>query len=545
MIPILTMAEVRAREQQAVNEGIPIDRLIERAGAAAAERALAVLGLHESAPADSARPPARVTVLAGPGTNGTDGLLTARLLAETGRVTARAYLLFPRDDDYTRAAAAAGVFLADAPSDQRFRLLTQMVASAHLVIDAVFGIGVRLPVQGEARAMLRAVQAALRLPADARSRIIETARPARPVFARPYVLALDLPSGVEGDTGETDPSAIAADETLTTIAVKPGLLAPRAAETIGVLTVAPLGLDGPYPADTPLLMTDDAARALIPARAAASHKGTFGTALIVGGSAAYRGAPVLSAQGAARAGAGLVIAAVPEPTAAAGAALLPEAVWTALSTDEGALTECAWPVLEPLVSRASAVALGMGIGLAAETRALVEQAVEAARARAIPLVLDADALTLLSQPPSRWETVGSPALIVTPHPGEMSRMTGLSTDAVNQDRIASARTAAARWGCTVVLKGAHTVIAGADGRVRVSPFRNSGLARGGTGDVLAGLIAGLAAQGVPAFDAAALGVYLHGLAGELAARDSTPYAMTTQSVLDSIGRAFRALLPAW
>ena len=281
----------------------------------------------------------------------------------------------------------------------------------------------------------------------------------------------------------------------------------------------------------------------IPRRARDSHKGTFGTVLAVAGSAYYRGAALLAAEGALRTGAGIVTLASVEPVLAAAVARLPECcLCPCIAGAEGGIS----PESIPRIQRQKATVLLLGPGLggaaqsaarAAETRALVQTLLPAFAGSA---VLDADGLNAAAQLLAAGEAFPHPAgeLIVTPHPGEMARLTGLSAAQINADRGETARTYAQKWNAVVVLKGSRTVVAAPDGRVRVNPTGNPGLARGGSGDVLSGMTAALLACGLPAFEAAACAVYLHGAAADRTAAVLGEYGMLPHDILPQLGRIF-------
>lgn len=281
----------------------------------------------------------------------------------------------------------------------------------------------------------------------------------------------------------------------------------------------------------------------IPRRARDSHKGTFGTVLAVAGSAYYRGAALLAVEGALRTGAGIVTLASVEPVLAAAVARLPECcLCPCIAGAEGGIS----PESIPRIQRQKATVLLLGPGLggaaqsaarAAETRALVQTLLPAFAGSA---VLDADGLNAAAQLLAAGEAFPHPAgeLIVTPHPGEMARLAGLSAAQINADREETARTYAQKWNVVVVLKGSRTVVAAPDGRVRVNPTGNPGLARGGSGDVLSGMTAALLACGLPAFEAAACAVYLHGTAADRAAAVLGEYGMLPHDILPQLGRIF-------
>ncbi|NDJ60814.1 MAG: bifunctional ADP-dependent NAD(P)H-hydrate dehydratase/NAD(P)H-hydrate epimerase [Chloroflexi bacterium] len=547
MIKIVSTEEMRAIEAAADAGGLTYAELFQRAGRAIADRVIQLIAALPD-PAD-----ARVTILVGPGNNGGDGLVTARMLAAETNALIRLYLLKPRaeDDELFAPVRAAGLFVANADDDQRYRVLINMVASAQIVVDALFGIGIELPLRDDASKLMRSVHQAIH-----ESAVSDDERPINPAdptmkqaASRPYVIAADCPSGIDSDSGALDKNAMMADETITFIAPKRGLLSFPGAGYVGQLTVAPLGvppsIDGLQNAKHSLIDAE-AARDLLPDRPADGHKGTFGTALIIGGSVNYTGAPGLAAIAAYRSGAGLVTVGTPGPVIDALAAHSLETTWLPLAHDMGALSSAAAPLLLREAADTDALLLGPGWGREKTTRDLLSALLEsrqtvtkppqkrgigfataatanestdggASSAALPPLVIDADGLNLLGEI-TDWAARLPEQTILTPHPGEMARLAGVETAAIQAERWRYAAEKAAEWRVILVLKGAHTLIADPDGEIAVLPFKTSALATAGTGDVLAGVITGLVAQGLKPYAAAIAGGYLHGLAGAIAAR---------------------------
>jgi len=541
LIKIVSVETMRAIEAAADAGGLSYDTMMQQAGRAVANRVLKALA--ENGPAEQAR----VTVLIGPGNNGGDGLVAARFIAAESDALVRCYLLKRRDeaDPNLQAAREGGLFIANAEDDQRYRVLFNMVASAHLIVDALFGIGLRLPLQGDVQKLLRQVQAALDAePEQDVSAVVMTPGATAPLLERqrPYVMAVDVPSGLNSDTGELDPLAIPADETVTFIAAKPGQFLFPGAAAVGKLSVAPLAvpqdIEGLKDEQRVLASAEDVRR-LLPKRAPGAHKGTFGKALIVAGSVNYTGAPSLSAEACYRIGAGLVTVAAPGPVVAIIGAFLREATWILLPHDMGVASAAAADIIRKELSRYDALLIGPGLGREATTGEMLEGLLQSpaheqrkrrvigfgptptdstpakeATAELPKLVIDADGLFLLSQIDG-WPSRLPKDTVLTPHPGEMGQLTGLTVQEVEADRWNLARTKAAEWNAVVLLKGAHTVVAAPDGRLSVLPFKTAALSTAGTGDVLAGMITGLLAQGMDAYDAAVAAGYLHGLAGQI------------------------------
>jgi NAD(P)H-hydrate epimerase len=526
---LVTVAEMHRAEREC---GIPIPQLMENAGLAVAQEAWLMLGELAERP---------VLVLAGPGNNGGDGLVAARHLKDWGaQVTA--YLLQPRDppDPNIAALAEREVPVVTVPEDPGFKRLEEALLSADLVIDALLGTGRARPIEGTLGEVLDRVRAA-------RSRRLP-----------PRLIAVDLPTGVDADTGAADPRCVAADETVAFAWSKPGLHVLPGSQYAGRAEVVDIGIPASFgEAVQTELMNHAWARSALPERPPGAHKGTFGSALVVAGSPQYVGAAYLACSGALRAGPGIVTLACARSIYPILAAKLTETTFEPLDDTEGYLTAReASQVRGVLAERGyDALLVGPGLGQGGYPQAFIKALLPmlepaprgsgpqpglAPRAGLRGIVLDADALNNLSRVEG-WHRMLKVPAVITPHPGELSRLTGAPVAEIQADRLSMARRCAAEWGVTVVLKGANTVVAAPDGRLRLSPFTNPGLASGGTGDVLAGAVAGLVAQGVEPFDAAALGVYLHALAAEHVRRELGPAGMLAGDLLPAIPRAIKEL----
>jgi len=572
VLKVVSVEQMQAIETAADADGITFDTMFKRVALAAASRIMSyVQGV----------PGAKVAILVGGGNNGGDGLVTALRLTEISEeIEVGVYLVKPRPDDDPKLQAVreAGVFIAEADKDQQYRVLRTLIASANVVVDAIFGIGLRLPLEGDISKIMRSIQQALHStpPSPPEGVVIdaETALTASPMV-RQFVLALDCPSGIDCDTGAVDKLAITADETLTFIAVKQGMLLAPAAEYVGRLSIATLGI----PADldelkaVPVELIDSLqARQMLPPRPSLSHKGTFGKVIIAAGSVNYTGAAGLAALGAYRSGAGLVTIAAPGPVVSALASQMLETTWVMLPHDMGVISEGGAEIIVKELDGCNAMLLGPGMGQEDTTKdmllKLFEQTSEKPHqpARTIgfsgvkridkhkenpesetkvvlpPLVLDADALNLLAKVENWWEQIPANT-ILTPHPGEMARLCGIERDEVTANRLELTREKAAAWNAVVLLKGAHTVIAAPDGRTAVLPFKTSALATAGTGDVLAGIIVSLLAQSAEPFTAAALGGYLHGSAGVMASDYAgNRYSVMASSIADHLETALQQLM---
>ncbi len=523
---VVTVEQMRAIEKASDAAGHTYAAMMERAGRAVAQVLTARQDVRKK----------RVLILVGPGNNGGDGLVAARYLVQAGAEVA-CYLTRARDpqgDENFRRLQDLSVFCLAADGDPDTRRLQQMAAKADVIIDALLGTGATPPLKGVIAEVLRAVGEVVRKRATPSPpewvRIGSIPEPAP--SSRPLIVAVDGPSGMDFDTGALDDATLPADLTVTFAYPKRGHFRFPAAGAVGELVVADIGTDPALAADVDLeVVTPEMVRGWLPPRPPDAHKGTFGRALIVAGSANYTGAARLVGAAAVRAGAGLVTVALPASIHSAVAATLSEATYLLLPHELGVLAEPAVEVLAEHAGRYDAMLLGPGLSQEKETAEFLEVLLRGLERRQVgflrggestiqpiplpPLVVDADGLNLLAKMDG-WPSRLPPNTILTPHPGEMARLAKCSIADVQADRVEFARRKAREWGHVVVLKGAFTVVAAPDGRVVLEPFANPALATGGTGDVLAGIIVALRAQGMGPWEAAAAGAYLHGLTGELA-----------------------------
>jgi NAD(P)H-hydrate epimerase len=539
---LLTTDEMRRLESAANAAGLPYAAMMERAGRAVA------LAVRERLGATATR----VVVLVGPGNNGGDGLVAARTLRQWG-YTVGVYLWKRRaaEDPTLALAQQAGVPILRHEEEGAAAQLGAWLSSCAAVVDALLGTGARGPLRPELVALLELVRRALEQPAapSAPPLLREVTATLPPSSrARPLVVAVDLPSGLDADTGDIDPAALAADLTITFAYPKRGHYLFPGAATVGALRVAAIGIDPALaPAAVLTVATPKQVARLLPPRPAHAHKGTFGKALLVAGSRNYTGAPCLAALAAYRAGAGLVTLAVAQTIYPLLAAKLTEPTFLPLADEDGALTAAALPMLREALPAYDALLVGPGLGRHPGSGELVRALLADADLPATPAgvsppatVVDADGLNHLAAIPQWWERQARP-LVLTPHLGEMARLLGCALREVEADRFGVAQRAAQQWRCTVVLKGAYTVVASPDGSAVVIPFANAALATAGTGDVLAGVIVGLLAQGLPAAAAAQCGAYLHALAGELWRRAEGTTGLLASDLLPLLPRARRAL----
>ena len=553
---LVTVKEMKHLEQAADAAGHSYAAMMELAGHAVAEAIQGCIEVRNK----------RILVLVGPGNNGGDGLVAARYLNQSGAQIV-CYLWKPRPDDdpHLRAVQGSSVHCLKSDNDGDGKTLRTALHNADVIIDALLGTGIARPIEGTLAEFLGLVRTVVeerrrppvhKLTALAPSHSVS----ATPIVPSPFIVAVDVPSGLDCDTGAVDPSTLPADLTVTFAAPKQGQFRFPGAQVLGKLAVADIGIDPALVGGIQeKVATPRDIGAMLPPRPRNAHKGTFGKAMIVAGSVNYAGAPYLAAAAAARVGTGLVTLAPPQPIYPILAAKLTEATFLLLPHDMGVFVPGAIKVLAPKLKGYTALLLGPGLGREKATVAFVHQLLhiaEGPRSRQIgfqrgketaaqkmdipPLVIDADGLNALAEAEDWWTSLPQNC-ILTPHPGEMARLTGLEHARINEDRIGIAREYAAKWDQIVVLKGAFTIVAAPDGRATLIPFANPGLATAGTGDVLAGAITGLLAQGSVPFDAAVCGAYLHGLAGSIVTDQIGEAGTLAGDLLPALPRAIAKL----
>ena len=513
---IVTVEQMRRLEEASASQGISTDTLMENAGLAVATEAQKALGSIAGS---------RVLVLAGSGNNGGDGLVASRHLRRWG-AEVTAYLVLKRQqvDPKLQLALERGVDVLYASDDPDLGALDAQLGRSRLVIDAVLGTGRARPLEGVVK------EALLRL-AGARDRRAEMT-----------IMALDLPSGLDADTGQVDLACPQADITVTFGFPKVGHYLFPGAGKLGKLEVVDIGIPGHLASDINLeLLTAGWVRARLPPRPPEAHKGNFGHALIIAGSRSYVGAAYLASQAAARVGPGLVTLASPRSIYPILASKLTEVIHFPLPEDEeGRFHPDGARLVKENIGQYSALSVGCGFGRSDGLIEFLREILLSEPAPSLPLVIDADGLNVLSRIDGWWRDLKC-RVVLTPHPGEMATLTGLAISDIQARRAETALEWAARWDSVVVLKGAHTVIATPGGMCRVSPFANPGLASGGTGDVLTGVITGLMAQGVAVEDAAACGVYLHGSAAEMVRKELGDTGTLAGDLLPVLPRAIMDL----
>jgi len=511
---VLNSAQMREADRRTIEDiGIPSLVLMENAG----RQAVAAMESMYSDLLDR-----QIALLCGRGNNGGDGFVIARTLAQRG-ADVSVFLLASVDDVRGDARVnleilgRLGLTVIEIGDSQAWELHVSEVADCSLIVDAIFGTGLRAPVTGLIESVIADVNAS-GIP----------------------VVAIDVPTGLSADSADEVGPSIHAGLTVTLAAPKLPLVLPPAEAHAGSIVIADIGIpsdviDGVDGARIELL-TRSGMRELIAPRAADGHKGDYGSVLIVAGSRGKTGAAHLAAVGALRSGAGLVTIATPACCQATIASLGPEYMTEALpETGAGLHPDGVDRALE--IAR-DVIAIGPGLGQSAETRDFIHQLVDRAT---MPLVVDADGLNAFAGDPDRLTGREGRDVIITPHPGEMARLVRMSTDEVQSSRLEIARNFAVAHHVYVVLKGHRTLIATPDEKVFINPTGNPGMATGGTGDVLTGMIAAWLAQLLDAEAACKLAVYLHGMAGDLAEADEGEVSMTSADVAGHIGDAMMEL----
>jgi NAD(P)H-hydrate epimerase len=499
---VLSAAQIKELDRRAVEEGIPESTLMETAGGAVAkaiERRTAIR---------------KVVVIAGTGGNGGDALVAARRLYEMG-IEVRAFTIAPLNNLSPLTKEKADL-LCQATLGSVSAISEDLVAFEEAlswgdcVIDGLLGIGVDRPLQGRYEALVRAIN---------RAQVIR--------------VTVDLPSGLTADRGTLLGEAVKADLTVCMAAYKPAHLLYPAREFCGEIEVVPVG----YPPQVkeevlPIasVVERDWVHTHLPIRPPNGHKGAFGRVLIVAGSTGMSGAAILCAKGALRAGAGLITLASPSVLNPILEVALPEVITIPLPDEDGHLTEAALDRLVPVLDRANLFAVGPGLSRDPAVGLFVLDLLKRVE---VPVVIDADGLFPLADNLDLLERLSGRA-VLTPHPGELAHLLGRPAEEIDQDRIEVVRAFAREHGIVLLLKGRPTAIGTPEGEVYLNPTGNTGLATGGSGDVLTGLIAGLMAGGATPTEGAILGAYLHGATADLLARDRAERSIIPSDLIDAL-----------
>lgn len=481
---ILRLEEIRQSEREAVCAGTDYATLMKRAGVLAAKRLCASMPVAGK----------KITVVCGKGNNGGDGLVMAEYLAVQG---AFIQLCLPLGVPTAQPAGEYSYII------ERLSATECVPKSCDILIDALLGIGLDRPAEGRAAEIIRQMN-----------------------DCRAFKAALDLPSGVFCDEGTVKTVAFRADVTYTMIAAKPCFFLPEAGAYCGGVEVLDIGT----PVKEGTLFTIEPPCAA--KRKKYSHKGSFGTALLLCGSYGKSGAEILAARAALRSGVGIVRAAVCDKNYSAFCSAVPEAVTLPMPTSLSGTLVIDDITLAEELSAAGAVLIGCGLSQSAETERLLRRAVAQAE---VPVVIDADGINLLCRDISIIRNTKAP-IVITPHPKEMARLCNTTVARIEGDRIGYARDFAVSHRCVVVLKGANTIVAEPDGRIFFNTTGNAGLATGGSGDVLAGILVSLLAQGRGLLEAACAAVYLHGSAADRALEECSASALLPSDVIEELKR---------
>lgn len=505
---LLTSQQMKDIDARTINEyGIPGIVLMENAGLRTVEVIEEIL---QDASGKS------VVVLAGRGNNGGDGFVIARHLINAGVqvtlfVLGKSSQLTPDALTNYRILERMNADIYSLYKEEDLDRLMLYLLSSDLVVDAMYGNGFRGSLN------------------DFESRVVTMVN-----WTRLPVVSVDIPSGLEADTGRVHGEAVRATHTVTFALPKIGLILEAGQEYAGTLSVADISMPRTLLEDPDLknhLITEDMIAKYIKPRPAESHKGTYGHALVVGGSTGLTGAVVMAAGAALRSGAGLVTAAVPESLLPLVETALIEVMTTPLAeTGNAEIALEALPALENLLGTVSVCAIGPGMSGYKEANAVIRFILERA---GIPVVIDADGLNALAGDTAILKHRQVP-VVLTPHPGEMARLTGKTISEIQNNRLEIARCYAQEWGVTLVLKGNKTVVADPSGNTYINITGNPGMATAGSGDVLCGIITGLIAQGLKAHQAAVTGVYLHGCVGDHAAGSRGQRGMIAGDMVGSI-----------
>lgn len=497
---IVSNAQMKAAEADCDSRFISYSEMMNNAGSAVARSII------------ENNAPCLVAVMCGAGNNGGDGFVIAKLLAERG-FKVRVVLVNgePRTDCAREHFVKLNKENVHSLADEKTRC-TAFVQNAQIVVDCVFGTGFHGELPEHAAELLTAAN------------------------NRPVRVAVDVPSGVNSDTGEYDTRCFKATETHVLAAMKKGLLNPAALELCGRIIPQDIGIDWSCYKEFEAIFDGDYSRGVLPERTPGAHKGTFGRLLNIAGSLSYSGAAVMSTRAALRSGTGLCTLAAPVSTVRALTGTLVENTFLPLpETPDGFVGENAQNAIAPILPNVNAVAIGCGLGNSENTRKLTEYIIKNAQC---PIIIDADGINSIADNINVLkERTGR--TVITPHPLEFSRISGRSVAEIQRDRIGAAKRFAAEYGVTVLLKGAYTVVSDSMGdEVAVNTTGSAALAKGGSGDVLTGIIAAMLAQGIPPYIAASSGAYCHGYAADLLCRTMHPASILASDIINTLPEVY-------
>lgn len=499
---VVTNAQMKAAEAECDAAHISYSEMMSNAGTAVAERIIA------------ANKPCTAAVLCGSGNNGGDGFVIAARLLEKG-FNARVILVngTPKADcalEYFEKLSKERVW-SFSEDEQKCTAFTQ---NAQLVVDCVFGTGFHGA-----------------LPEHA-ARLFKTAN------ERPVRVAVDVPSGMNSDTGECDPNCFRPTRAYILAAFKKGMLVPSAMELLDEFETLDIGISADCFKSVEAVFNSGDMRGVLPRRNRTSHKGTFGRLLNIAGSPTCSGAAVMSTRAALRSGAGLCTLAAPVSVVKSLAGSLVENTFLPLhETEDGFISEYACDAVAEILPKMTAVSIGCGLGNNENTRKITEYVIRNADC---PIIIDADGINSIADNINvlKERTGDKRGTVITPHPLEFSRISGLTVDEIQADRIGAAKRFAEEYGVTVLLKGAYSVIAAPSDAVKVNPTGNAALAKGGSGDVLTGIIAAMLAQGLPLYIAASAGAFCHGYAADMLTQTMSPASVIASDIIETLPRVY-------
>jgi ADP-dependent NAD(P)H-hydrate dehydratase / NAD(P)H-hydrate epimerase len=508
---IVSVEQMQSIERSADAAGLSYDAMMHHAGKGIADWVYKQLDLMQG-----------VIGLIGSGNNGGDTIIALTHLAQRG-IRTTAFLVKTRGNDpLLDKLISYGGAIVDISARTQMDIFESALIPGVVVLDGILGTGVKLPL----RCALKEVMGYIHKRLQNRLDVLK--------------IAVDCPSGVDCDSGEVSTATFAVDHTLTMAAMKQGLLRHPARSFAGEFHYIEIGindLSNHIKDELPSMVDQAVIRDLFPQRPDSGHKGTFGTNLVLAGSAPYTGAAYLTGKSAYRAGCGLVHMVTPKKVYGSLSGRLIEAVWSIVPIIKGAYDPKGVAPLKEALSSAESITIGPGWGLDELNAAFLQKLLETIP-QDTPILIDADGLKLLTQLGEWWHLLPKD-VVLTPHPGEMAVLTGLAIDEIQNNRWKIALDYAQHWKVNLILKGAVTVIASPHEGIYINPTSDASLATAGSGDVLAGIIGGLMAQGITAHAASVIGVWVHGLAGMIARkRLQTDMSVTALDILDSLPEAF-------
>jgi NAD(P)H-hydrate epimerase len=518
VLPVVNNAQMRDLDLAVSKKyQIPMLQLMENAGA---EIARYIVQYIKAKKLDSPK----IVVLAGPGNNGGDGMVAVRYLLKELKAVSILLVIIKSKPYHGDAKTNYYIIKKIGQNDNRLKIIENKIDlikkyKSDIVVDAIFGTGYKGAPSGIYK---RAIALINKLPG--------------------YKIAVDIPSGVNGDTGEIIGNAVKAHATITMALLKTGHLLYPGKSNCGQIKIANLGADySSLSAGNTFQLDQKFIKENLPLRKPDSHKGSFGSVVVVAGGNGYSGAACLTSLAALVAGAGIVRLCFPENINTAVEKKLTEVIKISLpATSQGSIALDAYEKIRAIARDSTVMAIGPGLTTNTETKVLVRKIIITNK---LPIVIDADGLNNITTDVLLKVTKSKRLnIVLTPHPGEFERLFGISAQQVNQNRIEICRDYAQKYGLTIVLKGAPTVIGTADGNIYINPTGNAGLAKAGSGDVLTGLIAGFISQGAKPGTAACLGVYLHGLSADIAVKIKTEYSLIASDLIKTLPKAIKQIL---